>query len=935
MAESAAGFLVQKLTSLLVEEAKLLSGIPDEVTFIKDELQSMKAFLQKADVVEDEDPEIKAWVKQVRELAYNTEDLVDEFLYRFEHPQRPGLYGRLGKVARDIKTLKARRRIAAELQTVKSRVTDISQRHERYRNMPIIMETGSSSSSATNNVARQELRRNDARLLHENQLVGIDQPKQELVHWLLDDAVPNSQVAAVVGMGGLGKTTLVSQVYRDADVKQCFQHSAWITVSQSFNLQELLVKLIEQLFKGVSQQVPNATYSKDIISLKEDIIKFLGDTKYLVVLDDLWSVNSWDDLKNAFPMDNNHGSRLIVTTRKFDVASTTTRDVFGGAIFPLKTLSLEDSWILFCARTFPGNPCPHHLERVCRNIWKRCEGLPLAILAVSGVLATKDIGKINEWEMVSRHLGAGFDNSDQLKNMKKIISLSFNDLSYQLKSCFLFLSLFPEDWVFHKERIIRLWLAHGFVEERGNTTLEEVAEVNFSELCNRSLIQSARERTYEIFNTFKVHDIVREIILEKSKDQNFAATTSEQKPFLGRVRHLSVSMPMKSLQGDQNNFSSLRTLLFFNPERSTSSFSMSEFFRKHSGLRLLMVLDCRRLPLDTFPDCITKLYGLRFLNLNGTKVASLPRSIGRLRSLEILDLEETLIEELPVEISQLRRLQIIRVAHSVNDGSGKQKLIGARVPTAIGKLNSLQALYLIKASHGCVDLLRSLENLVQMRDLRIQQLGVEHGPALCSLIEKLSHLRFMSLESREEAEILDVQNISVAPQCLVELRMYGRLEMLPLWLPKLSSLVFLQLRWSKLELDPLESLQALPNLQILQFDKVYVGEELCVKAGGFQMLKELGFWSLEKLRKVTVEQGAMPRLQELCFEDCKSLEEVPSGVEFLSHLKEIEFINMGDELLTRLHSSSPNSDLSRVKHVPTVLTASRDAEGKTHSWKRI
>ena len=269
MAESAAGFLVQKLTSLLVEEAKLLSRIRDEVTFIKDELQSMKAFLQKADVVEDEDPEIKAWVKQVRELAYDTEDLVDEFLYRFEHPRRPGLYGRLCKVARDIKTLKACHRIVSELQTVKSRVPDIYQRHLRYRNKQIIMEGGSSSSSATNNIARHELRRNDARQLHENQLVGIDQPKQELVHWLLDDAVPNSQVVAVVGMGGLGKTTLVSQVYRDAEVKQCFQHCAWITVSQSFNLQELLEKIIEQLFKGISQQVPNATYSKDILSLKE------------------------------------------------------------------------------------------------------------------------------------------------------------------------------------------------------------------------------------------------------------------------------------------------------------------------------------------------------------------------------------------------------------------------------------------------------------------------------------------------------------------------------------------------------------------------------------------------------------------------------------------------------------------------------------------
>ncbi|EXB37274.1 Disease resistance protein RPM1 [Morus notabilis] len=137
-------------------------------------------------------------------------------------------------------------------------------------------------------------------LLEEWQLVGIEKPKQERVSWLLKDEVSNVQVVAVVGMGGLGKTTLVNQVYRDDEVKQRFQHRAWITVSQSFDLREVLVKIVEQLLRGIAQPIPNETYSKDILSLKQDIICFLGDKKYLIVLDDLWSVDSWDDLKNAF-----------------------------------------------------------------------------------------------------------------------------------------------------------------------------------------------------------------------------------------------------------------------------------------------------------------------------------------------------------------------------------------------------------------------------------------------------------------------------------------------------------------------------------------------------------------------------------------------------------------------------------------------------------
>ncbi|EXC29713.1 hypothetical protein L484_000845 [Morus notabilis] len=145
--------------------------------------------------------------------------------------------------------------------------------------------------------------------------------------------------------------------------------------------------------------------------------------------------------------------------------------------------------------------------------------------------------------------------------------------------------------------------------------------------------------------------------------------------------------------------------------------------------------------------------------------------------------------------------------------------------------------------------------------------------------------------NREKDEILDVQNISSPPQYLQRLFMYGRLERLPHWL---------QLKWSKLQLDPLESLRAFPNLQQLVFDDAYDGEELCVKAGGFQMLKELVLCRLGKLRHVTVQEGAIPHLQ----------------------------------LVTKLHSITPNSDLSRVKNVPGVFIGSRDAEG-LYTWKQF
>ncbi|KAL5560133.1 hypothetical protein UlMin_036344 [Ulmus minor] len=886
MAESAVTFLVEKLSSLLEKEATLLGGVRNEVAAARDELERIKAFLRAADASEDEDEEIKVWV---------IKDILDEFLYRFGAHQRPGFYGYLIKMARTIKTLKARRRIASELASIKTRVTSISDGHQRYGKMLSRLEQGSSSGGSAGNNTLYELR-SDARLLEEAQLVGMEQRKQKIKDYLLNEA-SSLGVVAVVGMGGLGKTTLVNQVYNDSEVKKHFQHHVWITVSQSFKLEELLMKIIQQLFDSIRQSQPQGAQSNDSHELKKIIRDFLRERRCLVVLDDVWEVQSWEALKYAFP-DHNCGSRLLLTTRSTDVASTSSRE-FRGDSYHLEPLSAEESWNLFCKKTFQGNPCPSHLETISRSILKRCEGLPLGIVAISGVLSSKDINKIVEWNVVYRSLGAELEGNVKLQSVKRILSLGFNDLPYNLKSCFLYLSLFPEDSTFLSFKIVRLWIAEGFVQEMKGRTLEEVGESYFNELLNRSLVQLAKENFDADWNRFKIHDLVREIVLVKAEDQNFAAIVSAKNPRLpDKVRRLSMCTPLENLQGDYN-FSRLRSLLCFPLEDdSASSFSMSEFF--NGGLRLLKVLDCQNFPnLERFPEGITKLYNLRFLSLEGTEVTSVPPSIGKLQNLETLDLSDTHVEELPVEILKLGQLRHIRVYHSFFNDSRFDKYGGFKAPPGIESLTSLQTLALIKASPGGVDLIGSLGMLKQLRKLSIQELGAEHGAALCSSIHKLSCLRELGMETREEDEVLDLHNISSPLQCLQKLYMHGCLKVLPNWVSELSSLVELELRWSKLEVDPLESLQALPNLAVLTFQKAYGGETLCFKAGGFQMLKYLEFCRLGKLRQVTIEKGALPRLEQLVFEDCKLLEQVPSGLEFLTNLKKLGLVDMANELVIK------------------------------------
>ncbi|XP_039169272.1 disease resistance protein RPM1-like [Eucalyptus grandis] len=255
---------------------------------------------------------------------------------------------------------------------------------------------------------------------YKNGLVGIEEPKKQLVSRLIE-GTSRPQVISVVGMGGLGKTTLVNEVYEHPEVKKHFMVCAWITFSGSPNIGELLQNM---------------------------------RSKVLLVLDDTWRIDEWDAVKHALP-NNMCGGRIIITTRNYDPACTSCRE-FEGKVYKMEPLPVEQSWKLFCAKTFHGSSCPSHLEETCEFIFRKCEGLPLAIVAISGVLATKNKHRIDEWELVRRSVGTEIDCNDKLKNLNRVLSPSFNDLPYYLKSCLSHLSLFPEGCPLKRKRLIRL-----------------------------------------------------------------------------------------------------------------------------------------------------------------------------------------------------------------------------------------------------------------------------------------------------------------------------------------------------------------------------------------------------------------------------------------------------------------------------------------------
>ncbi|CAK9167599.1 unnamed protein product [Ilex paraguariensis] len=637
-------------------------------------------------------------------------------------------------------------------------------------------------------------------------------------------------------MGGLGKTTLVKKVFEDGQVKRHFQSHAWITVSQSFDIVVLLKRMIKEL------AVPPIKEPVGVDQLKESIKQFLQGKRYVIVLDDVWTINAWDDIKYVLS-NNNCGSRVLLTTRLLDVARASTFESHGH-VHEIKPLSDEDSWTLFCKKTFEDQSRPRHLEEISRNIIRKCEGLPLAIVAIGGMLALKDKSIIDEWEMVLRNLT-----------------------------------------VAHKG---------GY----------------FNELLNRSLIQVVRTTIEGRPKACQIHDLLREIILSKSREQNIITLASELDVIWPeKIRRLVIHGHVQAGQ-ESKCFHRLRTMLVLGGGFAPSLSSVSILALLRRGPKLLKVLDLTNVRLGTFPDEVCELVHLRFLSMRNTWVDVIPKSIGKLWNLETLDLTDTSVVELPVEIGKLRKLRhlVDRIEYLG---------VGFKTLAEIGNLSSLQKLLGIEANHSIVE---KVGNLTQLRSLGITNLRRGDGRALRLSLEKLINLRSLFVQSGQSDEIIDLTSLTLSLPFLQKLQLGGRLEKLPHWIPSLHSLLKVRLWDSGLMDSQLQCLQDLPNLLELGLTDAYYGETLCFIAGKFRRLKRLLLSSMEKLTRATVEHGAMPNLVERSIESCDNLKELPSGIEHLTNLQSLYVSGRTSSWIHTLEKNQhkESDDWRKIAHIPEV-----------------
>lgn len=909
MAESALAFLVNQLSTLLFREGQHLGELGRDIQYIKDELGSMRAFLKDVESKEDADFELHEWIKQVRQLAYDTEDVLDEFTFHFARYHGHGFYGRFLKIHTSVKNWRKSHRISAQIQDIKSRVENIALRHQRYYQSlyATVSERSPISPPAVN--MKYDIRGHGL-LLEESNLVGIREPKNELVsHVLGDDS--RLKVISVVGMGGLGKTTLVKRVYEE--VKRCFQTRAWVTISQRFQLKDLLKKVIQQLLQEICEPVPPEVELFDTDELKAFIKGFLRDKKFLIVLDDVWNVESWDAIKYVLP-DGGYGCRVMLTTRIADIASSSSCKEFNGYVHRMQPLSAAKSWTLFCRKAFQGNLCPPHLENVSRSILSKCEGLPLAIVAIGGLLALKNRRRVDEWEMVLGSIGdelEGGGSTGKLDRVKKILLLSYNELPFYLKSCLLYTSIYPEDYQIYGWELVRLWAAEGFVQEREGMTSVQVAEMYLDELANRSLIQVVETKVDGSIEDCRIHDILREIILSKSRQSNITTIVAANGNGISRrvselddARRLAIHGFIENHQENlPSNHKHLRTIIIFGTISPLTASSVSRLLLRPRP-KFLKVLDLSGAEIKNIPEEVFHLYHLKYLNLGGSRVETIPKSIGKLKNLEFLILLATDVKELPSEILKLQKLRDLR-AGQIGGYSENYDVSGFKAPNEIGKLLSLEYLHFVDSDN--TEMVKQIGKLTQLRDVGITKLRRQDGKELCSSLENLTNLRGLRVYSIKDDEILDLQYpISPAPGLLQELVLKGVLEKLPPWIHSLQGLTTLALMWSEMKEeddDPLQPIQDLPNLSYLILHQAFAGEKLCFKSGKFQALKSLELRKMKGLKSVMVEKGAMPHLHEMQIAACDLLQGLPQGIENLTKLQSLLMYDMDNPSLFNIFTS--------------------------------
>ncbi|XP_062000700.1 putative disease resistance RPP13-like protein 1 [Rosa rugosa] len=653
---------IQKIVRVIQEK---LGRVPlsDVQKELEDKLLSVNPVLDDAEGKQLKfQTTVKPWLHKLKEAIYEAEDLLQEIKTEVLKQKNNDEYGS--------STSKVQELISTPSHALDSALI--------YSRVEEVLETLDNISKQTKDVLDSEVtaghrvsRTLPSTSLVEKSVYGRDEEKERFIKLLLSDDETGNEIGVIpiVGMGGIGKTTIAQFVYNDVRVKQHFHLQAWVCVSKEFDV----FRISQHIYESLTSE---ACQSTNLDLLLSKLQATLRGKRFFFVLDDIWNKN-YNELEFLMrPLEfGAHGSKIIVTTRDENVAH-----MMGSLeAHRLMPMSEEDSWSLFekyaLKNAAVGNNS--HLEKIGRQIVRKCNGFPLAIKSLGGLLCSKLL--VEEWETILNSDMWEFspDESDILPSLW----LSYLDLPLHLKRCFAYCALYPKNYEFQKSELIYLWKAEDLLQHKKNKMAEEVGQDYFNDLISRSFFQlSSSSDGY-----FIMHELINDLASFVSGEFCFRWEGGDSPNNLSKTRHFSdiyydeadsVKMfEALKLPKCLRTFLSLkpRWWWMFKKERcdilpksqclrvlKLYGYNIKELPDSINNFKHLTYLDLSATPIKKLPDTICTLYNLQVLLLsNCPGLTELPAKLGRLINLSHLDITETKLKKMPPQMGKLKDLQML------------------------------------------------------------------------------------------------------------------------------------------------------------------------------------------------------------------------------------------------------------------------------------
>ncbi|KAF7046405.1 hypothetical protein CFC21_055434 [Triticum aestivum] len=859
--------LVGKLDMLL--HAPLLQGCSNSkrvkramevMRFLKDDVEKMDSYLDQLSEVDDPPMAANCWMNEARNLSYDIEDYIDSLIFaQPEHPShvpnnikstRSGLkfrfFLKFFSHARTTKTQVVS--IAETLSEFRMYVQEAIERHQRYSlHSCSTLKRWFVPVGPTVPVSVQY----DEEAAH----IVVDGWMSEFINslgadlWEDQEQQQQLRVVAILGPSCLGKTTLAKVLY--SRIGKQYHCRAFIRVSKKPDMKRIFRDILSQIQRP---DPPQDFMKTDLIA---NIKKYLQNKRYLIIIDDLWETSVWDIINHAFP-EGKRGSTIVTTTQIEDVAVACSC-YQSGHVFEMKPLDDDHSRMLFFNRLFGSeSDCPDELKQVCDEIAEICDGLPLATISIASLLLSQPVMSNDFFTYIHQSLISCFSAVPTSERTRQALNLSYNNLPRYLKTCLLYLNMYPEGYTFLKGDLVKQWVAEGLIYTTEGQDIEKVAESYFYQLVGRSFIQPTCVNYYNEVLSCQVHDMVHDLIAHKSAEENFIVAIDYR-----CQKNVSLSHKARRLSlifGDAR-YAKTPANIQKSLVRSVRFSGLLESMPCLTEFKLVRVLNLQLSGQGRSDNDIADLTGisemfqLRYLKIASDVCIKLPDHV--LQCLGTLDITDARFAPVPWDVNFPRLLHLHLSLPVERDLLDWIERTSSPSLMSLGKLNHLQELHLTFSSRSTFQhVAKNMEALGSLigGHRNLKTIAVE---ARASSVKNTSASKtYISWDCVEPPPLLQRFEFSPRSSCIF--------SQVPSWVGKLGNLCILKIAVKGLPPQCADILRGLPALAALSlYLETPPDDTIIFDKAGFSVLKHFKLTFMRGIAWVNFEADAMPSLWKL------------------------------------------------------------------------